>query len=140
MITGAHRFFSPKATPPVKASGAPAVRVPTPAVQTPPPPGGTTPEVAPIKATTGTPAVKAPPKTDIVLKRVYVDKEAANVRLLPDINSARIGVIVKDEALKVIAEKTDRDKQKWYKIKLYEGREGWISETVVSEKMGNGNR
>ena len=128
MTTGAHRFFSPKTTPPAQASGAPGIELPTPAVQTP--------AAAPVKVTTGAPAVNTPPKTDIILKRVYVDKEAANVRLLPDINSARIGVIVKDEALKVIAEKTDRDKQKWYKIKLYEGREGWISETVVSD----GNR
>ena len=140
MITGAQRFFSPKTTPHVQALGTPAVRVPTQAVQTPAPPGGTTPTAAPVKVTTGAPAVNTPPKTDIVLKRVYVDEEAANVRLLPDVNSARIGVIVKDEALKVIAEKTDRDKQKWYKIKLYEGREGWISETVVREKIGGGNR
>jgi uncharacterized protein YgiM (DUF1202 family) len=76
-------------------------------------------------------------KTDIILKKVYVNKEAANVRSEPDINSARIGVIVKDESLKVIGEKTGADKAKWYKIKLYEGREGWISETVVTEKTGN---
>jgi len=130
MITGAHKFFSPKITPPIQASRAPAA-------QTPAAPAGTVPTAAPVKVATVAPAVNSPPKTDIVLKKVYVDKEAANVRQLPDLNSARIGVIVKDEALKVIAEKTDRDKQKWYKIKLYEGREGWISETVVREKLGN---
>ena len=39
---------------------------------------------------------------------------------------------MKGETLKVIAEQTDQDNLTWYKIVLYEGREGWIASTVVS--------
>ena len=107
-------------TPPAQAaSAAPSTAAATPA--TPPRPA------APPK----------PAQRDIILKKVYVSAEAANVRSEPDVNSARIGVIIRDESLRVIAEKTGADKAKWYKIKLYEGREGWISETVVTEKTGN---
>lgn len=76
-------------------------------------------------------------KIVIPLKKVVVKKEVANVRMAPHINSARIGAIMKGETLKVIAEQTDQDNLTWYKITLYEGREGWISSTVVSTS-GNG--
>lgn len=82
-----------------------------------------------------TASVKAPLKAKPVsLKKVVVNADAANVRAEPDITSPRIGVIVKDETLNVTGEKADQKKRKWYKITLYEGREGWISESVVKEK------
>ena len=61
-----------------------------------------------------------------------VNVEAANVRVAPDINSQRIGIILKGEVLKVLAEQNDANNLTWYKIILYEGREGWIASTVVS--------
>jgi general secretion pathway protein A len=136
MITGAFKLFSSNRARPQQVSAAQTVPSGT-ATAT-----QTTPEVqapAPVAAASPPPAhqvspAKPSPKTDVVLKKVYVNKEAANVRLQPDINSARIGVILKDETLRILAEKTGADKTKWYKIKLYEGREGWISETVVTEK------
>lgn len=130
MVPGARGFFSsgkPR-TPQVSAAQTAAPPV-APVAQAPAAAASTSPAPAhPV------PPVKAPPKTDIVLKRVYVNTEAANVRSRPDINSPRIGVIIKNETLRVIAEKADADKLRWYKIKLYEGREGWIAESVVTEK------
>jgi uncharacterized protein YgiM (DUF1202 family) len=73
-----------------------------------------------------------PNKITIPLKKVVVNKEAANVRVAPHINSSRIGAIMKGATLKVIAEQIDQDHLTWYKIVLYEGREGWIASTVVS--------
>ncbi len=138
MFTGASEFLSTRKAPEPKAAAVQTARPPvTNAAQaavsanTAP---TNTPTAPPVQAAVPIAPARALPKTDITLKKVFVNKEAANVRMLPDVNSARIGVIVKDETLKVIGEKTDSDKLKWYKIKLYEGREGWISETVVSEK------
>ncbi|MDD3846902.1 MAG: AAA family ATPase [Syntrophorhabdaceae bacterium] len=130
MVPGARGFFSSGKphTPQVSAAQTAAPPV-APVAQAPAAAASTSPAPAhPV------PPVKAPPKTDIVLKRVYVNTEAANVRSRPDINSPRIGVIIKNETLRVIAEKADADKLRWYKIKLYEGREGWIAESVVTEK------
>lgn len=70
----------------------------------------------------------------IPLEKVVVNVEAANVRTAPDINSQRIGVILKGEALKVLAAQNAPNNRTWYKIILYEGREGWIASTVVSPK------
>ncbi len=76
-----------------------------------------------------------PVKITIPLKKVVVNKEAANVRMAPHMNASRIGAIMKGETLKVIAEQTDQDNLTWYKIVLYEGREGWIASTVVSTSV-----
>jgi general secretion pathway protein A len=73
-------------------------------------------------------------KTAIPLKKVVVNVGAANVRTAPDINSHKIGVISEGEVLKVLAEQNAADDRTWYKIILYEGREGWIASTVVSTK------
>lgn len=138
MITGAFKLFSP--TRPQTRQASITQPAPVTAAAHTKPPAQAVPETQPTAAATpSNPAhqdasAKPSPQTDIIFKRVYVNKEAANVRSEPDVNSARIGVIVKDESLKVIAEKTGADKTKWYKIKLYEGREGWISETVVTDK------
>jgi general secretion pathway protein A len=75
-----------------------------------------------------------PQRITIPLKQVVVNEEAANVRLAPDIHSSRIGTIMKGETLNVLAEQTDRENTAWYKVVLYEGREGWIASTVVRTK------
>ena len=87
-----------------------------------------------VTQTTNTAPMQAAPKVNASSKKIVVNKEAANVRAEPDVSSARIGVIVKDETLRIIGEKTDQNNRRWYKITLYEGREGWISESVVTEK------
>ncbi len=140
LISGAFKLFSPTRPHTQQASVAQTVPATAAAHTTPPAQAASAaPSTAPTTPATP-PRPAAPPKPaqrDIILKKVYVSAEAANVRSEPDINSARIGVIIRDESLRVIAEKTGADKAKWYKIKLYEGREGWISETVVTEKTGN---
>jgi general secretion pathway protein A len=83
-----------------------------------------------IQGETGTDAHKIA----IPLKKVVVNVGAANVRTAPGMNSQRIGVISKGETLNVLAEQTTEDNRAWYKIILYEGREGWIASTVVQTK------
>jgi len=73
-------------------------------------------------------------KIAIPLKKVVVNVGAANVRTAPGMNSQRIGVISKGEPLNVLAEQRTEDDRTWYKIILYEGREGWIASTVVQTK------
>jgi len=75
-------------------------------------------------------------KIAVPLEKVVVNVEAANVRIAPDINAQRIGVISKGEALKVLAAQNAANNRTWYKITLYEGREGWIASTVVSTTGG----
>jgi uncharacterized protein YgiM (DUF1202 family) len=73
-------------------------------------------------------------KVAIPLGKVVVNVGAANVRTEPDVNAQRIGMISKGEALNVVATQNAADNRTWYKIILYEGREGWIASTVVSPK------
>jgi uncharacterized protein YgiM (DUF1202 family) len=73
-------------------------------------------------------------KIAIPLKKVVVNVGAANVRTAPGMNSQRIGVISKGEPLNVLAEQTTEGDRTWYKIILYEGREGWIASTVVQSQ------
>ena len=122
------------APPPAAPQNKPSPALQGQGVQTPAETGGATPAAAPPAKINADVPARVPPKKTALSKKVVVNKEAANVRAEPDINSARIGVIVKDEVLKVTGEKTDQGKLKWYRITLYEGREGWIAETVVSEK------
>ena len=49
--------------------------------------------------------------------------------------SQRILSIVKGEILAITDEKTDRTGMKWYKVVLYNNREGWISDSVVTITM-----
>ena len=67
----------------------------------------------------------------IPLRKVVVKVGTANVRATPDISSQKIGTISKGETLKVLAEQHTSDNRTWYKITLYEGRDGWISSAVV---------
>lgn len=60
-----------------------------------------------------------------------VNKDAANVRNAPYLQSQRIGMIFRGESLNIIEERTDGTGTKWYKVLLYGNREGWISSTVV---------
>ncbi len=76
----------------------------------------------------------AGPKEEPALKKIVVRTDIANIRSRPDVDSSRIGIIPKNEVLTALDEKTGPDKQKWYKIKLYENREGWISEKVVKTR------
>ncbi len=96
------------------------------------------PVLIPPSASTSKPAVLpepvAPESNKEPQKKVFVNTDIANVRARPDIESNRVGIIPRDDVLTVLGEKTGADNQKWYRIKLYEGREGWVSETIVRTK------
>ncbi|MHB8109382.1 MAG: AAA family ATPase [Syntrophorhabdaceae bacterium] len=147
-------FFIPKAytkfyparrtAAPVAASLPPAVQAqsvtPTAEAQQNPPVTQTKPAPARATATAPTPVTATPgpvnpipTKPGPALKKIIVNREAANIRSEPNVDSARIGIIVKDEVLNVLDQKNDRDNLTWYKIRLYEGREGWISGAVVTQ-------
>lgn len=97
-----------------------------------PPPAAEASVSRPAEQTAGaqTPATKSAASE----KKVFVNTDIANVRAHPDMRSERVGIIPKNETLTVLDEKTGADKQKWYRIKLYEGREGWISAKVATPR------
>ncbi|HOE17791.1 MAG TPA: AAA family ATPase [Syntrophorhabdaceae bacterium] len=98
----------------------------------PQPPAAKTPEA---KTTPEKPkAESAPQKVQPQMRQALVIKDAANVRIAPGLESLRIGMIFKGATLRVVGEQSDKSNAKWYKVILYENREGWISESVVSVK------
>lgn len=115
----------PKAVPPATAK-APAEQEAAPA----PPAKKAEPKTTPEKPKAESAAQKTAPST----RQAVVIKDAANVRIAPGLESLRIGMIFKGAALRVVGEQSDKDNAKWYKVILYENREGWISESVVSVK------
>ncbi len=76
-------------------------------------------------------AVKAMPEP-VKTRKGLVIAEAGNIRSSPDIDSPRIGVIFQGEKIDILEEKTDHDESRWYKIKVYGEKDGWISERVIS--------
>ncbi len=65
-------------------------------------------------------------------RSVIVNKNAANIRSAPHMEAQRIITIVKGEVLTVVDEKKDPSGMKWFKVLLYNNREGWISDRVVT--------
>jgi len=65
-------------------------------------------------------------------RTAIVNKDAANVRSAPSVEAQRILTIVRGEMLTVIDEKTDQTGTVWYKVLLYNNREGWIADKVVT--------
>lgn len=88
------------------------------------------PKAVPEKPQAESTAQKAVPSS----RKAVVIKDAANVRIAPGLESLRIGMIFKGASLKVVGEQSDKNNTKWYKVILYEDKEGWISESVVSVK------
>ncbi len=136
-------FFTPSTPKPVTAVTAPAAKpeaAPA-AVQQAAPAAGSTTSAQPAAQPTAAPKVAAPkpaapePKKETPLKKVVVNTDIANVRARPDIESDRVGIIPRNETLSVLDEKNGADGKKWYKVKLYESREGWIAAVVVKPKQ-----
>ena len=95
-------------------------------VKEPQPPSEGPRKAAPQEAAPATKAASLPKERVAV-----VTAEAGNVREAPDVNAPRIGVIFRDETIRILDEKPDRGGAKWYKVILYGNREGWISERVL---------
>ena len=67
-------------------------------------------------------------------REAVIKTDAANVRVSPNINGQRIGMIMNGQRIRVLDEKTDRDGERWYKILLYGEKYGWISASTVAVK------
>ncbi len=65
-------------------------------------------------------------------RTAIVSVEGANVRRAPYLEAQRILNITKGEMLTVTDERIDHTGMKWYKVLLYNNREGWIADKVVS--------
>ena len=72
------------------------------------------------------------PKTT---RAAVVNVEGANVRSAPHVEAQRILTIVKGEVLTITDEKMDHTGMKWYKVLLYNNRDGWIADKVVTITM-----
>lgn len=64
-------------------------------------------------------------------KEALIIASAANVRIAPCIDAARIGMIFEGEKIKIVEEKSDSTNRKWYKFFLLGDKEGWISEELL---------
>jgi len=89
---------------------------------------------AEVPVKTEAPADSVAQKTEPSFRKVVVIKDAVNVRTAPGLEALRIGMIFRGATLKVVGEQSDRHNTKWYKVILYEDREGWVSESVVTVK------
>ncbi|HEY3276253.1 MAG TPA: AAA family ATPase [Syntrophorhabdaceae bacterium] len=69
-------------------------------------------------------------------KNALVVAEAGNIRNAPDLDAPRIGVIFKDETIRIFDEKKDRNGERWFMVHIYGKKEGWISERVVEVREG----
>jgi type II secretory pathway predicted ATPase ExeA len=77
------------------------------------------------------PAQKAKIPPPVFERTAVVVVEGANLRSAPGRDAPRVAVIFKDQALKVIDQRLDRLGYKWYMVRLYGDKEGWISDEVV---------
>lgn len=78
----------------------------------------------------GAPAQKAESQPKYV-RAAIVNINGATIRSAPYSDSQRIVTIYKGEMLPIEDEATDHSGMKWYKVLLYNDREGWISDKVV---------
>jgi type II secretory pathway predicted ATPase ExeA len=65
-------------------------------------------------------------------RAAIVSVDGANVRSAPSLEAQRILTIVRGELLTIADEKTDQTGMKWYKVLLYNNRDGWIADQVVT--------
>lgn len=66
-------------------------------------------------------------ETQLPRKYVVVRVEALNIRVEPTVESKKIGMVYKGEKINILSEKRGEDGSKWYKIGIYDNKEGWIA-------------
>jgi type II secretory pathway predicted ATPase ExeA len=66
---------------------------------------------------------------------IVVAVDTANMRGKPSIDADKVAWASKGSSLKVLDESQDASGRVWYKVKLVDGRECWISKRVVNEKQ-----
>lgn len=110
----------PPPAPSTVPTPAPAPATPAPA---PPPAGGAPARPSPTPAREA-PAPKAPAEAP---KRLVVSVGQANLREKPDGKSKILQVLSKGAKLVVVGKGNQ-----WYRVRLDNGREGWVAESVVT--------
>jgi len=94
-----------------------------------------TPNIPQVKERTIPPVEQASRKPEappsVFERTAVVVVEGANLRSAPGRDAQRVAVIFKDQVLKVIGQKMDKMGYKWYMVRLYGDKEGWISDEVV---------
>ncbi|MDI6890541.1 MAG: AAA family ATPase [Thermodesulfovibrionales bacterium] len=66
-------------------------------------------------------------------KTATVISNSANLRSGPSLNSERVAWTQKGAILEIIDEFKEATGKRWYKVKVPDGREGWIADKVVSK-------
>lgn len=79
-----------------------------------------------MSAATSTPPVVRPPASD-TMPIFYIKTQFANLREAPGDKSKIVGVLKRGTKLSVVDGKND-----WYRVKLDDGREGWVAGSVTA--------
>ena len=59
-------------------------------------------------------------------------REDANLREAPSLNARRIGIVMKGQRLPIVGRSVDADGNMWYKVKIFDNKEVWISAELVT--------
>lgn len=100
---------------------APMTASPTPA------PTGQTQTPSPTPVVAAVPPPAGQPPTSETTPILYVKTQFANMRVEPSTNAKVLAVLKKGNKLTVLEEKNE-----WYRIKLDDGKEGWVAASVTS--------
>jgi general secretion pathway protein A len=68
-------------------------------------------------------------------RTVIVAAETANIRSKPSFDADKVAWASKGISFKVLDESQDASERIWYKVRLADGRECWISKRVVAERQ-----
>ena len=69
-----------------------------------------------------------PPPAPELKRTLYIKPAQANFREGPGVTARILAVLKKGTRLEVLEEENH-----WYRVKLADGREGWVAESVVTE-------
>ncbi len=116
---------APKPEPPAKV--VPDNEVPKPDAGEAAPPADSKADVSGSKGET-----KEAEKPGIPERTATVVADGAIIRSAPDLRSPRIGLIPRNETIKIVGDQEGKDGRKWYMVILYGTKEGWISDSVVA--------
>jgi general secretion pathway protein A len=75
--------------------------------------------------------------TQRTMRNAVVAVDAANVRAKPSLDAETITNVSKETVLEIIDEFTETTGKKWYKVKMPDGKEGWIADKTV--KIADGS-
>ena len=95
---------------PARPSTSPVVVTPSPAAPSPTPPA-------------------QPPSSERAGSILYIAVQRANFRQTPDLKARILAVLTKGTKLTVIEKSAQ-----WYRVRLDDGKEGWVAESVTSTK------